>query len=243
VSAQDRTDKLNRDGGTVEQRLVLQNDLRERIGSLQRRLDRLRDLQRRPDRLREVDGALRAECEGLLASAHKRHAELLFGLSRADAARADAWRSDSKAAIEASLAHYAATFRLDVKMHWQGIQQLALQAVLTGKVDPDDWFAVVYAAKRDRDGNPKDPWPLGTLAEAHLLAHLVGRPPAVADARADLEQFLERVKPEEPASSFPVQSTRRQLLRYVDWWTNANGFFPGVKDVSNDAQELARLLG
>jgi hypothetical protein len=38
--------------------------------------------------------------------------------------------------------------------------------------------------------------------------------------------------------SFPLESTARQLRRYVDWWTSANGFFPGASDLSAQAQAL-----
>src|SRR5262249_4572726 len=42
---------------------------------------------------------------------------------------------------------------------------------------------------------------------------------------------------------FAAKSTRRQLMRYVSWWTTANGYFPGCEsDIAAQAQALAECL-
>jgi hypothetical protein len=42
--------------------------------------------------------------------------------------------------------------------------------------------------------------------------------------------------------TFPLESTARQLRRYIDWWTNANGFFPGTADLAAAAGALVRQI-
>jgi hypothetical protein len=42
--------------------------------------------------------------------------------------------------------------------------------------------------------------------------------------------------------SFPIESTRRQINRYICWWTNANGFFPKRHDLCDDAREIVAVL-
>ena len=42
--------------------------------------------------------------------------------------------------------------------------------------------------------------------------------------------------------TFPLESTERQLRRYVQWWTTANGFFPGTSDLAGDAASLLKEL-
>lgn len=41
---------------------------------------------------------------------------------------------------------------------------------------------------------------------------------------------------------FPIDSTCRQLRRYVDWWTSENGFFGSSEDLAAEAGELLEVL-
>ena len=91
-------------------------------------------------------------------------------------------------------------------------------------------------SNRDRDA--ADCWACGSLAEAHLLAPLAGEPRNVAAAAHALGLLKERAA----TSLVPVTVTRRQLTRYVTWWTNGNGFFPGQSDLQEDATLLLQSL-
>ena len=51
-----------------------------------------------------------------------------------------------------------------------------------------------------------------------------------------------RVVAEAGGNTFPLESTERQLRRYVDWWTAANGFFPGTSDLAAEAGNLLQEL-
>jgi len=227
--AQRRADALSRDGGTVEQFLEIEQLVQDRIGSLERRLRELHTDKRK----------LRQECQGLLASAHKRRAELLFLVAPRDGERAPERRAASRQALDAALAHYRASFHSSIDRHWEGVQHLALQAALHGRISPDDWTTVLRSAELSRVRDEERFWALGTLAELHLLAPFADRPRDLAPARGALALFKSEVLPHD---DHPLATTRRQLARYVKWWTKANDFFPGDHDVREDADELLKLL-
>jgi hypothetical protein len=201
-------------------------------------------------RRRTIDAGRRGlaeECEGLLASAHKRLAEMLFSRARRGGPDAARHAASSRATLACALAHYRRAYESNVHHHWTGIQQLALEAALEGAIRrPADWQTVVRAAELDRD-RPCEArewmpacWACGTLAEAHLLAPLAGQPPGLDDARRAIDRLLALVPDDD---RFPIDSTRRQLRRYVDWWTRANGFFQGRSDLAADAAVLLQAFG
>jgi hypothetical protein len=82
----------------------------------------------------DQDGALWAECTGLLASACKSLAELYSVKARQfpeERARLD---DLSRAALQKSRAGYEQVYSRNVSKHWHGIQMLALEAALTGQI-------------------------------------------------------------------------------------------------------------
>ena len=83
-------------------------------------------------------------------------------------------------------------------------------------------------------------WAMGSLIELCLLASLAGQNPLISEAKEVWAQMKQAVAALEPPDPFPIESTERQLRRYVGWWTTANGFFPGRSDL---AAEAASLLG
>ena len=140
---------------------------------------------------------------------------------------------------------YRAAFEADLRSHWLGAQQLALDAVLTGAITrPDDWSLVVRAAEvaRDRpsETGKQDYWSYGTLAELALIAPHAGRPRDLGKAKAAASLLVERAR--QDGNDFAIASTRRQIDRYVRWWVNDHGFFPGSKDLADDARELLEVL-
>jgi hypothetical protein len=46
----------------------------------------------------------------------------------------------------------------------------------------------------------------------------------------------------EAPSHNPFGSTALQLLRYVNWWRQDLGFFPGTPDLASAAGHLAKLI-
>ena len=216
-AAQRRADQVIKENRREELKAVEQL-VDDRIASLE---ERLRDL------AGDAGGLRRHECQGLLASAHKRRAELLF-LSGAD-------REAQRQELQSALKEYRVVFRTNVQMHWQGVQQLALEAVLHGRFDPIDYTTVLRGAELAVERSASEYWALGTLAELHLLAELAGRPNARAAAEEAVREFRRRAAGKED----DIDSTRRQFLRYVQWWTKENGF---MTDLQDDAAALVALL-
>ena len=148
----------------------------------------------------------------------------------------------SRDALTRSLACYRAAYCDNIQSHWLGVQMLALEATLQGHFEnTNDWQIVRRAAELARDANEKDFWACGTLAEGHLLGVIAGAPKQLDAAAAALDLLRTRARGDK-SEQFAIDSTRRQLNRYVMWWTNKNGFFPGITDLSNDAKQLVERL-
>jgi len=180
---------------------------------------------------------------GLLGSAEKRLAELCFVRSKlGEAAR---WQQSMREALQRSRDWYRKCAQKNLSHHWTGVQYLSLEAILDGRIaNPGRWYAGVEAANLDREnGTPIDGiWALGSLAELYLLAPLAGQTLPAGSARKALAEMKARVVAEAGGDTFPLESTERQLRRYVDWWTAANGFFPGTSDLAAEAGNLLQEL-
>jgi hypothetical protein len=233
-AAQARADQLSAGDGSLSEFEMVENRLQRRLRSLEARKIRLAG---RKDLLEEV--------RGLEASAYKRLAELLFvrGLRHDDCRAAD-WQA-SRDALTKALAAYRFAYQADLHSHWLGVQQLALETVLTGGVArPEEWLLVTRAAEIARDAPAKegkeDVWSCGTLAELALIAPYAGHTRDVEKAKEAAALLVGRAR--KAGEDYAIGSTRRQIERYVRWWTTGHGFFPGVNDLSADAGELLGIL-
>jgi hypothetical protein len=207
--------------------------------------DRIARLRSRKEELDGVqDSALEAECAGLLASGCKSLAELRFVQARhfpEDQARL---RDDSKVALAESLKWYSEAYRRNLTRHWHGIQKLALEAALEGHIsDPMELMFVQRVAQNECDGNKNEYWACGTVAEAILLGALTPQGFDLNSAQEALKNLRERSARDPKDNGFAVKSTRRQLERYVNWWTKGNGYFTGRdSDIAEQAQLLVNFL-
>ncbi|HET6482301.1 MAG TPA: CHAT domain-containing protein [Actinoplanes sp.] len=182
--------------------------------------------------------AARLENLGVLGSAQKRYAELSF--RRAALGDDDRWSATAREALAEARRRYLQGFTHNLSQHWHGVQALSLEATLTGRIDrPGQWYAAREAAESDEDA-----WAPGSLAELHLLAPFAGLPRAVDEAEGQLAELVRRTREQWPGDDqFPVDSTIRQLGRYVRWWTRAHGYFPGEHgDLTADAARLLERL-
>jgi len=228
---QKRADRLSETGGEAKEFDDVETRLRDRIATL---------IETRKD----LDGSspLIDEAEGLLASAYKRLAELLFIRASKLQDRRDEDLATSHEALVKSADGYRARYLANMQAHWLGVQMLALEAAVRGRFDsPLLWEIVRLAAEFERDNNPASFWPFGTLAECFLLAPIAGGARQLDAAATALIDLRARAKGH-AQEQFGIETTRRQLNRYVVWWTNANGFFPGTSDLSKDAAELLKTL-
>jgi hypothetical protein len=234
-TAQARADALSTGTGGLDDFTETEQLVKRRLDSLKARRQRIAN---RKDLLEESSG--------LEASAYKRLAELLFikGLRYDDTQSSD-WRS-SRQALEQALDAYRNAYQADLHSHWLGVQQLALEAALTGRIArAEDWALVTRAAQIARDAAPKDGkrdcWSCGTLTELALLAPFAQRPRDLDAARQAAALLTTRAR--EADDEFPIASTRRQIERYVRWWTSPRGFFPDAHaDLSADAAQLLHVL-
>lgn len=201
-----------------------------RIRSLEECLPKAKQLNRK---------GLLEEALGLLGSAEKRLAELRYRCGRGSGQTA--WIERVRQGLLRSSAWYRYAFEQNLSHHWTGVQFLSLEAVLSGKIaDPGHWHAAVLAAQIDAR-HEREIWAFGSLAELYMLAPLAGLPDQTVNAAQALDELRSRTLAAGP-DRFPIDSTLRQLRRYSDWWTAANGYFPGAADLSSEAGRLAAEL-
>ena len=190
--------------------------------------------------LNDADAGQRGSNEencGLLGSTEKRIAELCYEVGRR--CGVSQWCVDIKAALENARQWYERGFRRSTSSHWTGVQFLSLESVLTGKIgDPMGWYATLYAA-RMAAASPKEFWALGSIAELHLIGSAAGVGGRIEEAVEAVTEMKRRVGGGDP---YPLETTKRQLQRYVSWWTKENGVFPTGADLAEPARVLVEAL-
>lgn len=188
--------------------------------------------------------AFEAERVGLLASANKSLAELRFVQAQRFPDSSDPSGREVRAGLERSLHWYSKMFVHNPSLHWHGIQKLALEAALNGRLDDAmDLLIVRRIAQAACDADKAEYWAFGSLAEAHLLGALTPEGFDTKAAQHALSELRRRAARSPKDQGFAVESTRRQLQRYVSWWTQENGYFPGLaSDLSAQARELVQFL-
>jgi hypothetical protein len=233
-AAQVQADALNLEGGDSTAFADVERRVRDALQSLNgRRVSLI------------VRKDLADECWGLEASSYKRLSELLFlrGLHHPENKESD-W-SQSRDALKQALRAYREAHESDLHNHWLGMQELSLELVLTGQIShPEDWSIVVRAAELARDvakqARNDEYWPYGTLCELALIASRVQGSRDLEPAKTTAALLVASAR--KANKTFPIESTRRQINRYVQWWTNEHGFFPGGDDLSSDARELLTVF-
>jgi hypothetical protein len=142
--------------------------------------------------------------------------------------------------LDRALARYKESSTGNLSHHWTGVQYLCLEAVLTGRIARiGHWHAFREAAETD-SGREEELWAPGSLAELYLLAPMTGQESRLDEARRQVVELVDRARRRKDL--FPIDSTERQLGRYVDWWTTEHGYFGGSTDLARDAQELLDTL-
>lgn len=220
----DRAELAAREGASAAELMDIRAALKQRVEHLQNLLSETGDL------------AALDETRGLLGSAEKRLAELCFHHFKDEASQ-----RESRKALERARDWYRSAFKANPSHHWSGVQYLALDAAMTGKVDTEDWKTAYRAAEVDRR-KPDEYWAQGSLVELAVLGRILGEGTDLS-AEEYLAEMKDRVAAlKEAVSNDPFSSTRLQLRRYVDWWRQDLGFCPGAPDLANEAGRLAGLL-
>lgn len=209
----------------------------EVAGRLRERIANLQKFERQYGA--RMSAATRDENLGLLGSAEKRLAELYFHRAALGDDPA-VWMSQAGQALARARAWYERTFTKNLSHHWSGVQALALEAALTGRISrAGRWYAAREAADADNE-EPEEIWASGTLAELYLLASLAGLGDHLDQARHQVGELAARAR--RSGDSFPIESTARQLRRYTNWWTKGNGYFGDRPDLAREAEQLLGLF-
>lgn len=193
-----------------------------------------------------TSGEYETECTGLLASTEKRKAQVLYkaaGKTKDEDKKKEYMRqclealvksmTKYKEACDENMMDTGALVRKKQSLHWVLGQYLSIRAVLGKGLYITLWQAARLSAETDL--NAADPmtrdFAHGTLAELYLLLlvyHEKWLPqressegPKKVDhrtARAKVFEHAKELAYSNTPNPFPVESTRRQFERYIDWW-------------------------
>ena len=191
----------------------------------------LEQFRSRLERAREHLGRLSAdniEVQGLLASTAKREAQILDKVDKRNR-----WSGEIDALLERACHHYGRALLLDRGASWPSVQKLALTAFLqkrkgqnTIELPLSRWTMAKECALLELQDEDRQTvaWGLGSLCELYALSPLVKpvppdcSPPAALSATQQAQDFARRLVNEHRARDVELYSTKRQLLRYVEWF-------------------------
>jgi hypothetical protein len=165
---------------------------------------------------------------GLLGSAEKRRAEVFWrlaqrpeqGQTRVPNPRYAGRALDS---LRRSLAHYRHCFAIDRSEGWALVQSMVLTAALEGggSIKADDWELSRLLSQEDVNGDNRmrRAWARSNLVELELLRPFTRWTPGrdVPDAAA-IAAHIQAIVHDVGINSTEVHSTRRQLLRYPEFF-------------------------
>jgi hypothetical protein len=229
---------------------------------LQVALDKIETAKRRLEALFEEGGAEHSRLHGLLASTEKRRGEVYFFLSKnAQAAAAD-YRLESKKSLLNARHSYWQAFLANRSNSWGVVQYLSLDLVLrnatvegiegevpdTGESnDPAALWSLAHVLSLNDLTSAEGPqfeWALGNLVELYMLGLFI--PEALAGKGAGREAELtdrataraRELVSHAGANSFEVYSTRRQILRYLEWYQQMSA----IGQITNAAEQVFNAL-
>lgn len=196
-----------------------------------------------------------AQIYGNLASAEKRHAEVLYAASNSRVFASDPkgkarYLREHEELLRRARDHYWDSFMLDRTNSWAVVQYLSLtlmmqksaqfkkSASLPEESEASERVAGVDREEKDPDGlwslahllslydlNSKDVkariWAYGNLIELYLLAIAMRQNPErpnPAEAKKRALRHADTLVDIAGRDSFEVYSTRRQVLRYIEWF-------------------------
>ena len=208
-------------------------------------MQRVRDSRGRLDRLQDRPAAQRVRIVALLASADKREAALEYETLKIKASQVSPTLLDERVwpLLERARMLYDEAFSLDPAGHWAVVQYLSLTLVLrhAGRPQPCGqaveaqehlgklWALAEVQSLRDLscDEHTRRAWALGNLIELYMLApvtkevlkmHTGQSLPQGHWSALALRYARDLARMARPGA-FEVFSTRRQVMRYLDLYT------------------------
>jgi len=200
---------------------------------------RMRDAKKRLNDLVVSIPGEKAKIYGLLASTEKRQAEVLHWASADE---------ESNKLLVGARDHYWESFQADRALHWAVVQYLSLSLIIAkmpglmeeevkpgspdAELRPEKSPKQLWSLARmlslydlNHENRNARSWAHGNLIELYMLSllpELAGLlPPAEAERRAieHADQLIDIAG----WNSFEAYSTRRQVLRYLEWYTTLVG--------------------
>jgi hypothetical protein len=161
---------------------------------------------------------------GLLASACKREAEVLYEASNLFEGEGESFRPRSSELLHEAKDLYRQVFEQDPTASWAVAQYLSLSMILEEKVRErvELWRMAAMLARLDsrQRTDRRHVWGLSTLSELYLLAPLV-LPDDAPERASSREQALRHTRElAQLAERFPIDlyAARRQLRRYGEFF-------------------------
>ena len=229
-------DKTMRDG---EEQVPSPDDMK-RVEAARKRFDLL---------LEEDSESKKEEARiyGIVASAEKRIAELLWRKLKANPNAAEISPIEVRDRLMNARRYYADTFKRDRSQVWALVQVLALTVVMGTWQERDEralerWdLARRFSEEELEFGNPdRLSWANANLMELYLLAPLIpGTTVTPADAADRAVQYALKFRSVTEAKSINLYSTRRQMARYRGFFVEVN---PEMESAAQAAQRVLTIL-
>jgi hypothetical protein len=210
--------------------------------------DRMDRARARLEQILQQEAGRRALVFGLLASTEKRQAAVLHTISESSYVSEDNRGRDrlaSRRLLERARDHYWQSFLRDRAGGWAVVQYLSLDLVIRHWKVHAPSATPAPRATTDNEPTERDPvnlwrlaeilsiqdlsskdartveWALGNLIELYVLAPFRELTDVTTpkEAEANALSYTRELVAKAGADSFEVYSTRRQMLRYVDWYT------------------------
>ena len=180
---------------------------------------------------------------GLLASAEKRRAQLLWRMkSVAEISRRN-YKDEARDSLVKSRMYYQRAFERD-RQPWALVQALALSAVLARakeRLNNDEWELARILSEQERNSTDRQrvAWANANLLELYLLAQSRPRSIPIRTAREKSVFYAKEFIQVTGEDLIELYSTRRQLLRYPEFFRDVNSSLSAVAD---EALTLANML-
>lgn len=231
---------------TDAQKEKLLESARQKIKRAKKKLERLLD----------CIPSERSEINGLLASTEKRQAEVVYTATRSSLIDEKTRERDHNESIELlrrARDHYWDAFLLDRSNGWAVVQYLSLTLIMkrnrqfpdqqsapmlnkAGEERPEKDLDALWSLSRlhsiyDLHSEKRNVtiWAHGNLLELYLLSLIMepndDRPDAREAQRLSLEH-ADALTDIAGRDSFEVYSTRRQIFRYIQWYTEISDLTP-----------------
>jgi hypothetical protein len=182
---------------------------------------------------------------GLLASAEKRRAQLLWRMKSAAEISSWRYRDEARDSLVKSMWYYRRAFEKD-RQPWALVQAVALSAVLADdtkveRISRDEWDLARILSQEELKSPDRQrlAWANANLVELYLLAQWAKGLGPKATARARARRYVNDFIQVTGEDQIEVYSTRRQLLRYPEFFVRVNS---RLSTITSEARTLANLL-